>query len=71
MTHMLAAASPRKMSDRDAAGRAWVRALEERDPLATVGAVSANDPEPQVFVRLDAEPFDRPGASMTGPAESR
>jgi len=61
MTHMLAAASPRKMSDRDAAGRAWVRALEERDPLATVGAVSAsaNDPEPQVFVRLDAELFDR------------
>ena len=59
MTHMLAAASPRKMSDRDAAGRAWVRALEERDPLANVGAVSANDPEPQVFVRLDAELFDR------------
>jgi len=46
MTHMLAAASP-------------PRALEERDPLATVGAVSANDPEPQVFVRLDAELFDR------------
>jgi len=48
-----------------------VRALEERDPVATVDAVYPNDPEPQIFVRLDAGPFDRPGASMTGPAESR
>ena len=36
-----------------------MRALEERDPVTTVDAVYPNDPEPQVFVRLDAELFDR------------